>query len=293
MKIDLALRWPSEVGEGPIWDYQSRELIWIDVTQGELHRFQPDSGENRTVSIGKHLGAVGLYSRSHLVAAVRDGFALIEKSSGELTYLNQMLDDGEIRFNDGKCDPVGRFVAGTMRYEPTPKTASLYSCDIRGNVREILPHVGLSNGLCWNLSGKVLFYIDTLTKEIAQFDYELDSGEIGNRKVIYKFSDNDGSPDGMTIDNLGRLWIAIWGGWRVVCIDQKGNLIQEVKLPVSQPTSIAFGGEDLCTMFVTSARFRLSESDLSIEPFAGSVFAIDVGVSGVKEPIFGTGRSGR
>lgn len=290
MNLDVAHRGVDEVGEGPIWDFRAQELFWIDVTQGVVHRLNPITSSHTALSIGVHIGAVALYTDEFLIAAIRDGFATISKSNGSINYLSQVLREDTIRFNDGKCDPWGRFIAGTMRYQPEPGSAALYSYNQVGEVREIINGVGLSNGLCWDLSGKRFYYIDTLTKEISIFEYNTENGALSNRKTFYTFATNDGSPDGMTIDINGNLWVALWGGGKVKCINSHAQVIAEIKLPVSQPTSVAFGGEKLDKLFITSARFQLSSEQQSKEPLAGSLFVADVGVQGVNEPIFGIGR---
>lgn len=291
MKVDLALRHDSDVGEGPIWDPENRELIWVDVTKGYIHSWNLNSGSLHSLSLGLHIGAVGLHSDSSLVAAVRDGFAIVDRESGNMEYLASVLQDQETRFNDGKCDPLGRFVAGTMRYQPSPATAALYSCDATGRVKTILGEVGLSNGLCWDEKGETVFFIDTLTGSISRFDYDLESGELHNRTTFFSFKESDGSPDGMTIDAEGNLWVALWAGAKVVRIDASGRLVQEIPLPVSQPTSVTFGGENLDQLFITSARYQLSSSQLESQPLAGSIFVIDLDVAGREEPRFGKGMS--
>ena len=290
MKPELAFQGENEVGEGPLWDSHTSELIWVDITKGLLNRFDSQSGKVKTLSLGCHLGAVGLYSDSHYIAAVRDGFALVNKSDGTFRYLAKVINDEGIRFNDGKCDPKGRFVAGTMRYQPKLGTAALYACDLNGTVTTLLEGVGLSNGIVWSSDGRTLFYIDTLTREIAKFQYDVDLPALGNRVVLYRFQDEDGSPDGMTIDRDGNLWVALWGGWRVVVINQLGRLIDQISLPVSQVTSVAFGGANLDRLFITSARIRLTSAELEEQPLAGSVFQVEPGISGFAEPRFGTGR---
>ena len=131
MKPELAYKGENEVGEGPIWDSQKSELLWVDINKGLLHRLALASGEVASLSIGCHLGAIGLYSENQYVAAVRDGFALIDRSNGSIEYLAKVLNDDGIRFNDGKCDPSGRFLAGTMRFKPEVGTAALYCCVIK------------------------------------------------------------------------------------------------------------------------------------------------------------------
>jgi sugar lactone lactonase YvrE len=290
MSAELALRFNAEVGEGPLWDNDSQELIFIDVTQGDIHRFNPLNGRLSSLKIGMHIGAVGLMDRERYIAAVRDGFATINRSSGEISYIKRVLDDEGIRFNDGKCDPFGKFIAGTMRYEPKMGTAQLYSLDSSGVTKSLLTGVGLSNGLCWSVTGKQLFYIDTLTRQIALFHYDHELGIVGEREVLYEFNKESGSPDGMTIDVEGNLWVALWGGARVSKISPQGLLISELHLPVSQPTSVIFGGTNFEKLFITSARYRLSEASMASEPLAGSVFVADVGVSGREEAKFSLSR---
>lgn len=286
MKAELALQFNAEVGEGPIWDSATQELIFIDVTQGLIHRFHPNNSNISTVKIGTHLGAVGLMDEFFYIGAVRDGFAMINRQSGELSYLSKVFEDLGTRFNDGKCDPFGNFVAGTMRYEPAIGTADLYSLSPNGKVKSLLKGIGLSNGLCWNSSGTTLFYIDTLTRQIAKFDYDPTLGIIGDRKVFYEFSPGSGSPDGMTIDLEGNLWVALWGGSRIVRINSIGQLTDEIPLPVSQPTSVAFGGKDLNQLYITSACYHLNEVNLKKEPLAGSLFVVEVGIPGREEFTF-------
>lgn len=290
MSVDLALRFNAEVGEGPLWDSDSQELIFIDVTKGAVHQFNPFKQKLSSLQINMHIGAIGLMDDKRYIAAVRDGFATIDNSTGEISYIERVLDDEGIRFNDGKCDPFGNFIAGTMRYEPKMGTAQLYSLDSSGRVKSLLSGVGLSNGICWDATGMKLFYIDTLTRQIALFRYEPELGIVGERKVFYEFAEGSGSPDGMTIDQEGNLWVALWGGSRVAQISSKGELISELRLPVSQPTSVIFGGRNFDRLFITSARYMLSEATLTNEPLAGSLFIADVGVSGREEARFSLAR---
>jgi sugar lactone lactonase YvrE len=280
MNADLALRFNAVVGEGPLWDSEYQELIFIDVIKGVIHRFNPLNQKLSSLQIGMHIGAVGLMDDERYIAAVRDGFAAIDPLTGEIGYIKRVLNDDGIRFNDGKCDPFGNFIAGTMRYEPKMGTAQLYSLDSSGSVKSILTGVGLSNGLCWDATGMKLFYIDTLTRRIALFRYDPEFGIVGERKVFYEFAEGSGSPDGMTIDLEGNLWVALWGGARVTKISPEGELISELPLPVSQPTSVIFGGTYFDKLFITSARYGLNEANLANEPLAGSVFVVDGGVSG-------------
>jgi len=286
MSVELALRFDAEVGEGPIWDSHRRELIFVDVTRGSIHRFNPSNSQVDSISIGIHIGAVGLLDQSRYIAAVRDGFATVDLADGKIKYLARVLESDEIRFNDGKCDPFGNFVAGTMRYQPARESAALYSIDSSKRVKTLISGIGLSNGLCWDSSGKKFFYIDTLSRQVALFDYDQEFGVVGNRRVVYEFAEDAGSPDGMTIDLEENLWVALWGGGKVVCLSPDGRLIRELALPVSQPTSLAFGGDKYESLFITSARYMLDEKKLESEPLAGSIFVADVATRGRAEPTF-------
>jgi len=281
--VELAFRIKSCVGEGPLWDDRSQTLFWIDVLEGKVFNFNPISQENAELEIGKHVGAIALTETSKIVAAARDEIALIDLSNSSITSLVRVIDNERFRFNDGRVDARGRFVIGSMGYEPEPGTASLYSFTFPQNIDTIIENVGLSNGLCWSEDNNKFFYIDTLTSQVAEFSYELETGRVSNRRTIIAFDASQGSPDGMTIDRDGNLWVAFWGGGCVRRISPMGQIISEIQLPVSRVTSAAFGGQDFKHLFITTASYLVSDEQLTNEPLAGSLFVLETDTQGFPE----------
>ena len=281
-QAEIAFKCEADVGEGPIWNSETEELIWVDVTGGKLFFYNPIMNKQEVYSLDKHVGAIALTNSNDYLLAIRDGFATFNRASGAYSYLVKVIDREDTRFNDGKIDPRGRFLAGTLKYQPSPGTASLYSLE-NNKFKTLLSNVGLSNGICWNQSGDQLFYIDSLTQSIQAFEYDLDSGDIGEARVLIEFDAAQGTPDGMTIDATGNLWVAMWAGGKVLNVSQAGEIIGEIKVPVDQVTSVAFGGNDLSTLYITTARYLMSESQLQEQPLAGSLFKANVGVSGLPE----------
>jgi sugar lactone lactonase YvrE len=212
---------------------------------------------------------------SNIIAALQEGIVIIDRSTGE----KQIISTPEInipsnRFNDGKCSPDGHFWAGSMSLNETDPSGFLYSIDGDYNIHQHEKGLTISNGLCWSLDKKYFYFIDTPTLQVVRYDYS--NGSIQNKQsIIHIDAAKDGYPDGMTIDTEGKLWIAHWGGWQVTRWDPStGEKLDAVKLPVSQVTSICFGGAGFDEMFVTSARRGLTEEQLIREPLAGGTFQI-------------------
>ena len=188
-----------------------------------------------------------------------------------------------VRFNDGKCDPAGRFWAGTMAYDQTEGAAALYCLESDLTVRKMIDKVTISNGLVWTADAKYFYYIDTPTNEVSVFDYDVDTGDIANRKTAIKIEENLGHPDGMSIDEEDMVWIAHWGGGRVTRWNPKtGKLVETIKVPqASLVTSCALGGPNLDELFITTASVNLNAEQKKLQPLAGSIFWIQLDVKGV------------
>ncbi len=184
------------------------------------------------------------------------------------------------RFNDGKCDPQGRFWAGTLALDATPGMGCLYCLSVDGNVRLVEDGFHICNGLGWSPDGKKFYLTDSGNRVIYQYDFDAATGDVHNKRTFVQLGEDDGVPDGLAIDEEGCLWSAIWDGWRVVRFDPDGVVDRVVEVPVPRPTSCAFGGTDLKTLFITSARIRLSAVQLAGAPLSGSVFALDAAVAG-------------
>ncbi|XP_061572214.1 regucalcin isoform X2 [Cololabis saira] len=222
------------------------------------------------------------------VAGVGRSFVAVDWSSRTMTSLADIdQDKPNNRLNDGKVDPIGRLLAGTMGKEERPgqvqrKQGSLFSLDRDLSVTKHLSQVDISNGMDWSLDNRTFFYIDSLSRTVDAFDYDLDSGHLGNRRAVYHMEDGEGIPDGMTVDTDGRLWVACYDGGRVIHIDPAtGVRLQTVYLPVTKTTSCCFGGPDYSDLYVTSARLGLDQSESSRQPLAGNTFRVrGLGVKG-------------
>ncbi len=300
----LVLDAHAVLGEGPVWDTEKRQLYWVDILQGQIHRFDPASGRDAQVLVGKTVGAVALRTNGGLVAALADGFYLIDSldtplSSKRLTSLDSVLFalclPGDLlsgqRFNDGKCDPAGRFWAGTMQYDPENPRCALYRLESGGTCRNMVQGIGCSNGLAWSSDHKTMYYIDTTTRCVEMFDFDVGTGDLSNRRRLIDFSSREantpgsppaGFPDGMTIDAEGMLWVAEWAGFKVSRWDPAtGRKIGEALLPVSRVSSCTFGGPDLSDLYITTAGEGISPAEKTEQPLWGGLFRAATDTRGI------------
>jgi sugar lactone lactonase YvrE len=275
----------AELGEGPVWDRRSGELLWVDIDAGVVHRFDPLSGEDRPLGVGQPVGAACARSAGGYVVALRDGIAALSEA-GELTFLADVeAGVAASRFNDAKCDPAGRLFAGTMRVEGRP-AGTLYRIDADHSVSPVVTGLRLSNGLGWSPEGAVMYLIDSLARRLDAFDFDPRSGRLSGRRRLVSFEAGEGLADGMTVDGEGFLWVALYGGGTVRRYSSAGELALVVELPVSQPTSCTFGGADLRDLYVTTAAQQLSPEKLAAEPLAGGLFRCRPGPEGLPAEAF-------
>ncbi|HUJ41985.1 MAG TPA: SMP-30/gluconolactonase/LRE family protein [Opitutaceae bacterium] len=283
---DLALDARALLGEGAIWNDAIRRLHWIDIEAHRVFTFDPATGENRACNVGQRIGTVVPRARGGLMLALQDGFASLDLETGRVTppLRPPEHDPAVVRFNDGKCDPAGRFWAGTIALRKGSKPLGrLYRLDADGSVRVMLHDVGNSNGIAWSLDRRTVYYIDTPLLRVDAFDYDNATGAIANRRAIISIPPGLGRPDGSTLDAEGMLWIALWDGWGVTRWNpQTGELLQTIRLPVARVTSCAFGGQDLGTLYITSARNGLTDEQLAAQPLAGGLFKVKPGVVGMR-----------
>jgi sugar lactone lactonase YvrE len=272
------------LGEGPVWDVNHQSICWVDILRGEIHEYFPADDLHRTLTVNQMIGAIAICKNGHFIGALKDGFGFIDRISGAVTMIsNPELHLPGNRFNDGKCDPEGRFWAGTMSHTDEPEKGSLYLLDKDLTVTKKIQKVSISNGLAWSPDYNTFYYIDSPTKIVAAFNFDKISGAIKNKTNIIEFSNDEGTPDGMTIDSEGMLWIAHWDGWQISRWNpQTGEKIRKIPLPVSRVTSCCFGGENFEDLYITSARTGLSDDQLKKEPLAGSLFVIkNIGFRGL------------
>jgi sugar lactone lactonase YvrE len=288
---DLVLDARATLGEGPVWLDRAQRLLWVDIEAPALHVTDVARALDRTIAVHEPIGCAVPAGGSLVLAGLRSGFWAIDLDTGRSAPVEDPephLPDN--RFNDGKCDPRGRFWAGTMESEEKSRTGALYSLDATLRVRRWVDAVGCSNGLAWSHDTKTMYYVDSPTRKVVAFEYDVNEGSIGGSRDVFVVPEGSGFPDGMAIDADGCLWIALWDGGRVVRVDPvSGRLVDQVSMPVSRPTSCAFGGDRHGTLFITSARSRLSEEQLAREPHAGSVFAVQPSCGGLPAVEFAGG----
>ncbi len=284
-RLELVLDAKAEIAEGPLWDQEKQLLYWVDILGKTINLYNPAADENKVIQLEKMIGAViPVKNQQKFLAALEDGLYLIDAETAETEFLvNPESNTEETRFNDGKCDPKGRFWVGTMDLEENRELGTLYCLDQDLNLEEKVKEVKISNGLAWSLDNKTMYYIDSPTKKVFAFDYDLETAEISNRRVLIKFAKGEGVPDGMTIDAQGKLWIAHFGGAQVSRWDPKtGEKIDKVELPVSNITSCAFGGKNLDELYITTASVGLSEEEKEEQPYAGGIFRYQAEVRGLE-----------
>lgn len=279
------IEYPREaiLGEGPVWDETLEKLYWVDILSGEYHLYDPATRSLETFEIGEHLGALALRETGGLVLATQSGFAFHDPNSGKTTKINNPeLNLTGNRFNDGKCDPAGRFWAGTMSYDLNEEAGSLYCLYPDLSVELKLPDVTISNGLAWNRKSDKFYFIDTPSYNLYSFDYDQSTGKISNRSVVRHFEEEMGFPDGMTIDEEDFLWIAFYGGGKVIRIDPlNGDTVFEIRVPVPKPTSCTFGGPNLNELYITTCREHMTQKELEAWPLSGSLFKVIVPAKGL------------
>jgi len=285
--VDLVLDAKAELGEGPIWHSQKQLLYWVDIENHLVHIYDPKTNQDRPINVGQRVGTVVPRKSGGLMVAVHKGFASLDPESGELTILNDPEGLPQNRFNDGKCDPTGRFWAGTMALSFAKGAGSLYCLFPDLTAKKMAEDLTISNGLAWSLDNKTMYLIDSADSTVWAFDYDAKTAEIKNKRALIQFQKRDGSPDGMTLDSEGKLWIAHWDGARVTRWDpENGKLMFTQLIPASLVTSIAFGGPQLDQMYVTTARTGLGETTLATQHHAGGLFRFNPGVKGLPAPEF-------
>ncbi len=261
-------------GEGAIWDAASGVLHFVDLTGGDLLS-RTDDGVITRQHVGTIAAAWRPRTRGGGVLGVERGFALLDEDHN-LQTLPEVWSDPRIRMNDGSCDPQGRFYCGTMAYDETPGAGTVYRLDPDGSVTSVLSGVTISNGMIWSLDGESVYYIDTPTHQVVQFDFDAGAGTLHDPRPVIEVP--DAGPDGMTIDAEGQLWVAQWGGSAVHCYSASGELLEVVEVAATQVSCCGFGGPDLDTLYITTSRQGLADGE---QPGAGALFAIQPGVRGV------------
>jgi sugar lactone lactonase YvrE len=262
--------------------------VSVDIMRGRVHVFDPVTSTAATIDVGQPVGAAVPRARGGLMLAMRDGFAALDLASKAVTFVAHVdLDRLDLRMNDGACDAAGRFWAGTMAIDERPGAGALYRLDPDGSTHTMVTGVGISNGIDWSPDGKTMYYVDSLTQCLDEFDFDLASGAIANRRTLARIDAVDGSPDGLAVDAEGAIWLALWGGSSLRRYLPDGALDRVLPVPVTYPTTCAFGGADLGDLFITSATIRMTADERRLQPLAGSILRCRPGVAGKPAHAFG------
>ena len=288
--VECILPAEARLGEVPVWSGAEQCLYWVDIRAPALHRFDPATGRDHAWPMPEAVGAVALHARGGLLLALASGLAHFDPATANLTPLHPVeADIATSRLNDGRCDRQGRFWVGSMD-RSTPETRGhLYRYDPDGTLHRLFGGIEVPNGLAFSPEGSTMYFCDTPTNRIQAFTLDPDDGAIIAER---RFADcvGPGSPDGAVTDEDGCLWVAHFGGSRVTRFTPTGDVDRVVPLPVERPTACCFGGPGLDTLFITSSRMNLDDAQLARFPLSGGVFALQPGVSGLPEPIFGPPR---
>ena len=282
MKAEIVSKTSSTWGEGPLW-FGGR-IHFVDIEGHQIRSYNPCSCEEEAWEVGERVGFAIPRVGGGFIMGGDNGLAFFDPESGNKTAIVDPEPDKkpDNRFNDGKCDPMGRLWAGTISTVKRKGDAALYRLDADLELTEQLPNVTNSNGLSWTKDGGTFYYIDTPSKTVKAFDFDPKSGSISNESVVIDTIDLDGSPDGMTIDENDHVWIAFCRGGCVRCFNPTtGKILETVELPTSGVTSCAFGGDEFGTLYITTGSFGSQE-----EPEAGHLFAVKPGVRGLPTVAF-------
>lgn len=286
-EVEQVLAVNNNLGECPLWNSKEKALYWVDINGKTINRFWPSNGKHDIFDVGIPVGAFAFRNAGGFVMATSEGFAYWDSETNKLDFIaDPEAGKEEARFNDGKVDRSGRFWAGTMTPLKDEATNALYRLDPNGVVNTMETGVSLANGIGWSPDNETMYFVDSLKQVIYAYDFNLETGTISNRRGFIKVPEEDGIPDGLTVDNEGFVWCAMWGSWKVIRYTPLGKKDREIRMPVIFPTCCAFGGENLDVLYITSAHYTLTEEQRKEHPNAGNLFRLQTDVKGIPEPMF-------
>jgi sugar lactone lactonase YvrE len=287
--VQCVLKWDAIVGESPLWHPQESRLYWVDIQGKKVHRFDPASGWNETFNLPDLVTCLAFRKTGGLLLTLRKNFAFFDLDSDKLEMLAAVEANRQTnRFNDGRVDPQGRFWAGTMG-DPAwdQPVGSLYRFDPDQTVTTMQSRVICSNGTAWSPDGRTMYYTESFRYSIFAYDFDSATGSITNRRTFAEVDRKLGAfPDGLCVDVEGCVWSNQVGIGRVVRYDPAGRIERQIQLPVPRAVGCTFGGDDMATLFITSARETMTAQQLQNAPLSGSVFAVNPGVRGLAATSF-------
>lgn len=281
MQAELFYEIPCRLGEGAMWHEKRKQLFWVDIEERRLHNIAPSTKVHQAWKQETFIGTIVPDEKGHIVMGMQGYVARFDPDTGDSDRLLNLGERQDNRSNDGKCDPAGRFWLGTMNLRQFPEAGNVYCISPDRTFEKKIPETTISNGIVWTRDRKTMYFIDSPTQCVQQFDYNEATGDIQFVKKTIIIPEEMGSPDGMTIDENDHLWIAHWDGWGVYHWDPvSGELLGKVEVPVPQVSSCTFGGKNMNTLYITTAWSGLSAEDRERFPLSGSVFSIELEVKG-------------
>lgn len=278
-KVELFYQIDAIIGEGAYWDWRTSELLMVDITGGRVIKLSPSGDLIKEYQLGNKVGAViGVENSPNYLLVEQRGLTMMAPSGARTELLMLLEANEQKRFNDAKADPAGRLWAGVMGMDQRPGVGALYSYQAGGLMHQMITDLTVPNGLDWTIDNKTMYFIDSPTRTVGVYDFNLETAEISLRNSFSM--PISGNPDGMTLDAEDNLWIALWDGSAVIQLSPEGKLMQQIDLPVSRVTTCTFGGKDLTTLYITSASFGVDED------LAGSVFVCETDTRGKKANLF-------
>jgi sugar lactone lactonase YvrE len=278
----------NQIGESPVWSPSENALYWVDVEGRLIQRWHAEDRSIKRWEMDEPVGCIGLRKGGGLIAASRTGFFFLDTVTGKPTPITDPEADlPDNRFNDGKVDRHGRFWAGTRNFrDHSQASGSLYRLDSDLSVHRMEEGLRCPNGMAWSPDYRLMYLCDTWARKIFVYDFDAEAGAFGNRRLFAELNEDEGYPDGLTVDADGFVWNAHYDGWRITRYTPDGGVDRVIRMPVQHVTSLTFGGPDKGILYVTSASLRLSEAERLRQPLAGNIFAIGTCVDGIAESQF-------
>jgi sugar lactone lactonase YvrE len=277
----------ASLGECPVWSVAEQVLYWVDINAPSLNRFDPATGRNTAMALPESIGCFALRHAGGFIVALRSGFWLARQDGTlDRKVAAAPYDPAHHRFNDGRCDPQGRLLAGSMNESRDAATGALYRLDPDFALTPLLSGMTISNGLAFSPDGRTMYHTDTSTQAVNGYEYDAASGTPSRPRVLVRFTAEGDRPDGAAVDRDGCYWTALYRGGKVKRIAPDGRVLAEYAVPAMCPTMCAFGGPDRKTLYVTSARQKREADELARLPLSGGLFAMAVDAPGLAEPLF-------
>jgi len=270
----------ARLGEGTLWHPDEQLLYWVDIYNHRVHQFNPATGEDSFFDVGEVVGCIAPAGKNRLIMAQRHRIAFLDTINGQVTPILDIENNPDIRFNDGKCDRVGRFWFNSMSSEDEP-LGSLYRYDRNASLQVMETGLTVANGLGWSPDNKTFYLTDSPLQTIYAYDFDAESGSICDRRVLIDLKAESFFPDGMAVDKDGCIWSAMWDGWCIIQFDPNGKEMMRVTMPVQRPTCCTFGDEDLGTLYITTASVGLSELEIQKSFYSGDLFSLQTNTSGL------------